>query len=683
VFATGSEPFASLLWTKTMHANFAAVLGIKQQVIQDLVRILYLTDDIPHVFSINSEMQGFLKLNSELFSDIPEFIFSSEYTDSFKINLTSWGPLTVALLALQDGELTLVPETHEVKFDVEILVPHRITIEDEQLHFGMSTGNLTLSSKTITVLDGGSFSRGVQTLLDSSIFNNLLEQEIKNNMADINDSMPSINIDFLQPMLGPIMEEGEDSSFNLYTYARAFDGAMAIGIDIDKSGYATAGSPSQLTDITNDMDMAVVTNAQVFVPHLREELVEGSEEEPGIREEVRDQGATLQVFDVTMNEGYIHISARATKEGTGSVNFSFDVFPRLVVPAKTIDYGPDEFGNPYVIYIPSREELWFEIRNESVEVVTDFWIDLLRVVGVLFTFGALTVYIDQMIWSVRANAYAALAEADRVQGDNRTYEFQISEDAPVVRAHIEVCEFHGYGSYLGLSVTPLYPQGRIVCISAPSGIDLNETLRNRPFAFRVQLPYTVHPEDPNLHIRWRVRNMDNNTIMYNFDELYQDMSELEFTEFYNAIELLVSCRIYRTLGQDITDFLNVNVKAALIDRLDRTHPYIRWHHYAYTPDITVESDGSRTQLGGHIKYRTSRIHRTDFPGRCWMAAQYSLHTPSGFRPPPKKKSRIEYLDSLPFPVADLQVHRHELCDYCFFGGPNNTQPLPLPSLRKI
>jgi hypothetical protein len=25
--------------------------------------------------------------------------------------------------------------------------------------------------------------------------------------------------------------------------------------------------------------------------------------------------------------------------------------------------------------------------------------------------------------------------------------------------------------------------------------------------------------------------------------------------------------------------------------------------------------------------------------------------------------------ALPFPVADLDAHRYELCDYCFYGGP--------------
>lgn len=36
---------------------------------------------------------------------------------------------------------------------------------------------------------------------------------------------------------------------------------------------------------------------------------------------------------------------------------------------------------------------------------------------------------------------------------------------------------------------------------------------------------------------------------------------------------------------------------------------------------------------------------------------------------------LEYLDALPFDVTDLPARRGQVCDYCFFGGPDKDVPL--------
>jgi len=61
--------------------------------------------------------------------------------------------------------------------------------------------------------------------------------------------------------------------------------------------------------------------------------------------------------------------------------------------------------------------------------------------------------------------------------------------------------------------------------------------------------------------------------------------------------------------------------------------------------------------------KQSAIHRTAVPGRCSMLMRAAY------------KAKFLYLDELPFPVAELNNHRDELCEYCFFGGPDKTVPL--------
>ena len=67
-----------------------------------------------------------------------------------------------------------------------------------------------------------------------------------------------------------------------------------------------------------------------------------------------------------------------------------------------------------------------------------------------------------------------------------------------------------------------------------------------------------------------------------------------------------------------------------------------------------------------------------------MVAKYSLAVPNyintskKFHYPLDKPPKIEYFDQLPIPQSEFVSHRDKLCDYCFFGGLIETQPLPLP-----
>jgi hypothetical protein len=39
------------------------------------------------------------------------------------------------------------------------------------------------------------------------------------------------------------------------------------------------------------------------------------------------------------------------------------------------------------------------------------------------------------------------------------------------------------------------------------------------------------------------------------------------------------------------------------------------------------------------------------------------------------RDRVEYFDALPFPETQILARRAELCDYCFFGGPDKSAVL--------
>ena len=126
----------------------------------------------------------------------------------------------------------------------------------------------------------------------------------------------------------------------------------------------------------------------------------------------------------------------------------------------------------------------------------------------------------------------------------------------------------------------------------------------------------------------------------------------------------LSVRVYRGLGGPSFDYLNTTKTIHISDRLDRSHPYVHWHHNIPTPEVVNGKQicGGNCAAGWRQNSRQSVIHRTDFPGRCRFAAAYSTSV-----------KQLDYLDDLPFPVADLDANRDQVCDYCFYGGPTRTE----------
>ena len=128
----------------------------------------------------------------------------------------------------------------------------------------------------------------------------------------------------------------------------------------------------------------------------------------------------------------------------------------------------------------------------------------------------------------------------------------------------------------------------------------------------------------------------------------------------------INCTVLRKGTPDetiATDTLEVEIK----DRLDRTHPFVQWDHTVCVPRIE-EIKGILRQTGWNYENRSSKIHKTKLPGRCRMAGRFSESV---------WPINMHYADQLPFPSETLVQNRELLCDYCFFGGPDKEEPLPL------
>jgi hypothetical protein len=152
------------------------------------------------------------------------------------------------------------------------------------------------------------------------------------------------------------------------------DGVLALGIDVDTPSGRTQGNRSLLMDTTNGNDIGMWTHPNVIpqaFPDIRQK----------VEKEVNDEGATLNSFDLHIEEGWLYIGGNASKTG-GAVNFSLHAVPRLVRPGTHVEFD-DEYGEHFDLSTPDREELWFEPTNIVVDVDRDWWVIVADGFGVL------------------------------------------------------------------------------------------------------------------------------------------------------------------------------------------------------------------------------------------------------------------------------------------------------------
>lgn len=172
----------------------------------------------------------------------------------------------------------------------------------------------------------------------------------------------------------------------------------------------------------------------------------------------------------------------------------------------------------------------------------------------------------------------------------------------------------------------------------------------------------VAPFDPSVRVSWEVRRADTNAVLIQQDLPYSGRTLIGIggvggpsprrividrtsPELMAIDVFLVTVRVYRPLSGRQKEFGSSQFKISVEDRFDRSHPFVQWNGWAAgTP-------------------KRSALHRTAAPGRCSMIMR-AAH-----------RAKFLYLDELPFPIEQINEHREELCEYCFFGGPDKFVPL--------
>jgi hypothetical protein len=619
------------------HAGFAAALNLRGQMLQDMQRIAYHAGKIPH--RLNGSLEG---TSADLFLDLPRLEFRKADQTRVRLHIRAWGPLTVTP---NGGPAETRSVVLQATFLVTILAGVSTPADaPPQVTLALQDFLPEIVAMSVVPFAGGPYSPEAQAFLNGGTFRLGIQALVGQRLSSITPS------GFDAGFLGGI---ARTVSGGLST--RVLDGMLAIGIDVfvaeEDLELATNGDPNLLTDFSEGNDIAVSINRRAVALAF-----EGVTKEIG--KKVEDEGAELDFFSFSVDEGFFRMNGKATAT-EGSVTFSMKAVPQLTRPGYSREY----------------DELWFDMRDIDVDVSLNWWAAALASLGSIVTLGFGAIVVKGLMDMKRGSVTADIARKDLERQAARVQEFTLAGTTePVIRLTLERFECHDEDV---LILSTLRPQFKGPRVAGDRAISADEALTRNAFYY-LRLPFDALPDDPQLFVRWTVRRSDTNEILYISEGQIQFRQGLglnnSFIPFLETPKFTIECRVYRALGADIQDLLNDTLTLAIVDRLDRSHPFVRWSHEVWAPQVKVESNGSQTVLGFAPRGRRSKLHRTALPGRCREVSSFSLNQIRDAGPG-VTPSVIEYLDELPFPVEDLAKNRKKVCEYCFFGGPTKTEPV--------
>lgn len=619
-------------------AGFAVSLIFGQETLQGLVSVLHREDAMPHQIS---EDLGLASIN--LFLDTPQLTFAAANNTQVALGLQAWGPMTVPAT----GESPTIVMSAQVlaELGASVQTATNAGTATTSLVFSLDGAEATLTSINVQAI-AGTLSQAIQDYLSSQAFHDAAQAALRTLLNGLS-VFPPLALDALSLAT-------TTSVTNVST--RMLDGALAIGIDLQDATYKvdTHGVADQLSDERAGYELALWINP-VAVP------IQLSQYLSAAQASIEGQGATLKSLKLTCIDSALHIDGVIHKSGL-DITFSVDAIPHTV-------------RTDVSLTSPDRNELWLEFVNLDVGVDRPWYLTLCEVFGAELSLW-LSEGILQMVRNIGSGQIGDTLGG--TPGRPVSYYYTLPNTAqPLIVLTIREAAVHATGFFVGLSLTP---QINLDALFGPINITLDD-LRRAKAPFLTVLPFAAHPADPQLFVRWTVRREDNNAVVLDetlptlntygpADTISLGLTAAQAGGLVGAAKMDVSVTVFRALGATTTNLLSDTLRVAIHDPIDESHPYVRWSHSVTVPVVQVDANGSQTRTGKQSVARASKLHRTDFPGRCLMVGQISPK-PLQARP----DASIQYLDALPFPRVDLVAHRHEVCDYCFFGGPTKTVPI--------
>lgn len=641
------------------HAGYAAVAVIRQSVLQDAINIYHRAGVFPTRFSDEMPVPdltrpggtGAMRLAWELFLDAPRITLLASSSGAIPVTVRLVGPLRLR----QPGETEL---TYQVKVDVDVQLSPTAVVNGGSLQVGLSYERLLVRRFQVRTLVAPAMPEWLSDLVNSPFARLLVQAKLRDELRNATASSPLV-LDQVVAQLSTLGLRLTDTAFKI------LDGAICIGLGVggtsSSSPFRLSGSADALTNFCPSYSN-IAFAMHPDIANLLFTLTQGL-----IAVQARVQaGVTIDNINFRLENaergeegGHLRVEGGASR-AEGSAGFELLIKPLISSTRIGIRlYRFNLRSLPWWTYL---------LGILSAGIVTP--------IGTVGIFSAIVNSLSVRIASSLTDAVSGAASVARTNVVTLP-----GAAAPTVNLSTDFVAFGGDGILATLSASPNW--GGAVRIAGPQTIGPTD-----PAQVRFNLVGTgslFHPADPSVRIRWWARRLDTGVTLLESDNSLGAPNAMEFVldtmrpEFARAVSFAIHCRIYRPDAAMTVELYSGSTTLWITDTLDRTRPFVRWRHVAFVPQVRLHLDGAGRQIrvteGYQDVARRSKIHRTAVPGRCRFAHRYSLHVLTAPDPRRPDAPALEYLDELPFPRADLVLRRREVCDYCFFGGPDKTVPL--------
>lgn len=639
------------------HDGFAAVAQVRDTAINSTLTILHRSGLVPtriaNEFSVaNPFGAGNLTVSVDLFLDSPKLIFEA-----------SRGAVLARFVLAGTVKLNgtgVTPKDRQVRFDIDIVFTPTATAGANGASVRLLAAGASMTAYQARST-GGPIPSPVMNFLNSSDFRNRLATQIVAAVATLNSISP--------PLLLPFIDQiGVGTLVNVSrVVVKVLDGAIAVGVDFSSRdvNFETNGNVGNIGSFLSQSDLAVCAHPSVRRLLARMAL-------PDARAQAAEHDVVIDSLSMALAQDHIKVTIHATKDPFAAV-VTLRAKVLLGRPEETEEYD-DEYGGQYVQVTPGTDDIWVKIWDIQVDTELPWWIYLLVTVGVfaLLPLGPVIVAsIVSVVETIKANVASKIENEGSDTSASRVQRVSLpGTTEPLVDITVSQIKTSPEGFQTRAWFKPVAVQNAAK-ITGPKTAAVEELVAgDLSYTFTPDL-LKWHPENPLIEVRWQVRRLDNNQMIQSVRRPITDPDALRLSVNLGAPENIgspkykVNCTVFRKGSPDealASDTVEVEIK----DRLDRTHPYVQWDHTVCVPRIE-RVKGIIRQTGWDYFNRSSKIHKTALPGRCRMAGQYSPQTwPISLR----------YTDQLPFPNDQLVENREQLCDYCFFGGPDKSVPIP-------
>ena len=705
------------------HAGFAAVSCIGEDLVNSLIEAGFqnhvgpLTLRLPTPITIGSAQV----VLSGVFAILPPVVTLTRRAD----NLVAVRGRFVADLRLEGA--TPDPVDVAIELGCSLLVGLAVNVVNDRFQVGLDLSQASVQAVTIHIVDGPSLVSAYGAALSSgpvlAALTNALRSIPPNLVRTTVDGFPATVV--LAPKQMPCgaslfeLPEMFHASFSVSRVVpRVLDGQLALGVDI---AGITLGDPNALATIfggvrsvwirTSNPDgpsdfnprgiraggnLAFSVNPDALVRLLEGPLSQGTYHafvdchvaleglsmsfgtfSPNLMPQDRIEGPTFHVGARYYDGPGRDAQSRLTP---GGASIHADVHVPFAVHYQVFD-GPTNF-------VSDHSEYWF-IKVYDVTVDVPWWVTFgLVLLGIVIPVVALpvTAVLDGILPGLLGNVSSQVQRTAQSGINGAVAEFGLAArrqnltlpSLPKTPASVTTNLISMTGDGIDLFATYFLAtqedtsRDRHLTVLA-DGMRVRDgqgivrgVVNARPVPCSVKLdPGIVDPFDLSVRVSWEVRRLDTGELIIQQDAAYSNLVSSSMGAVLGADDLSarriiidrtspalmpvdefsVVVRVYRPLSGRVKEFGSSRFTISVEDRFDRSHPYVHWDGWAA---------GAPKQ---------SAIHRTAVPGRCSMILRAAY------------KAKFQYLDELPFPISEINEHREELCEYCFFGGPDKVIPL--------